>query len=198
MADLQTTIPEDLAPTSGEKAFAAASALGLDWQSLGAPILADVDRIVTALDPVADGALTVAAQPDVPRNVTMTIVDANASSSGVCTVKGFDMFGFALTEVFTWAAAGTQAGTELFATVASAVVSGVAGAAAGDTISIGVGNLIALPKQILTAGAIKLATLGAVPITLDAIGLTPASYVDANGSTYDGSSELKIGYKPGQ
>jgi hypothetical protein len=198
MADLQTTISEDLAPTPAEKAFASAGAEGLEWQSLGAPILADVDRIVAALDPVADGALTVAAQPDVPRNITMTIVDANASSSGVCTVKGLDMAGLALTEVFTWAAAGTQTGTGLFATVTSAVVSGVAGAAAGDTISVGVGNRIAMPKQIATEGAIKLATFGAVPITPDAIGLTPASYVDANGATYDGSSELKIAYKPGQ
>ncbi len=194
----ESTVDETLVPSAADKAYSSASAGGVDWQSLGAPVLADVDRIVTVLNPIADGALTVAAQPDVPRNVTVDIVDADDSSSGTCTVKGTDINGLPLVETFSWTEAGQIVGVELFENVASAVVSDEAGAASGDTITVGVGNLIALPKQIANVEAVKLVTFAAVPVTADAVAATPRSSVDANGATYDGSSELKVAYRPGQ
>ncbi len=193
----ESTVRDDLVPTDLEKAIVRAMAGGVEWVSLGAPVLADVDRIVTALDPIADGALTVAAQPDVPRNLTMTIVDANDSTSGVCTVIGKNFANEVIQEVFPFSAAGASVGSLLFAQVTSAVVSAEAGAASGDTISLGVGDKIALPKQIQTVSAIKLATFGAVPVTLDATGITPTSYVDyGTTGTYDGSAELKVAFRP--
>ena len=69
---------------------------GTESYVLGAPILADDDRIVTSAD-WADGALTIAAHPDVPRNITITVTDANASiTGGTCTVVGVDHAGTAI------------------------------------------------------------------------------------------------------
>jgi hypothetical protein len=196
----ESTVRDDLVPTVAEKAYAQGAAAGVELVSLGAPILADVDRIVAALDPVADGALTIAAQPDVPRNVTVTVTDANDSVTCTCTIRGKDLAGRIIEEVAqtTLGTGKVFAGTKMFAKVDSAVVSGTSGAAAGDTISVGVGDVIALPKPIVNAAAIKHAFFGGAPVTPDAIATGEStSGVDTSGGTYDGSKELRVAYYPG-
>ena len=56
---------------------------------LGTPVVADVDRIVTSTD-MKVGAYTIAAQPDVPRNITVTRTAGDTADTGgtitvVCT-----------------------------------------------------------------------------------------------------------------
>ena len=59
---LEATIPANLVPTAAEKAMNEAHALGLVNAYLGTPALADVDRVVNELDPIADGAMSIIAQ----------------------------------------------------------------------------------------------------------------------------------------
>ena len=195
----EQTVREDLAPTLAEKRLMAGSADGVEWQDLGAPVVADVDRIVVASD-IADGAETIAAQPDVPRNITGTLTDANDSVTSTVTIRGLDIAGRIIEEVMEIAAGVGKVftGTKIFATVTSVVVSGTSGNAAGDTLSIGVGNVIGLPKTINNVQAVKHVWFNGAPVTPDAIAVgTSKSGVDVNGATYDGSKVLKVAYYPG-
>lgn len=195
----ESTVREDLVPTSAEKTLATAAAEGVELVDLGAPVVADPDRIVTASQ-IADGAEAIAAQPDVPRNLTGLLVDSNDSVTSTVTITGLAMDGVEISEVMSIAAGVGKSftGTKIFASVTSVVVSGTSGSAAGDNLTIGVGDVIGLPKRIDNAGAVKYVSLGAVPVTADAIatGLR-TSGVDANGATYDGSKVLRCAFKPG-
>ena len=121
-----------------------------------APITADLVAIVDTLDPIADGALTIIANSlDFPRKLQVRIVDANASiSAGVVTLVGVGVRGQALSQAIPLTG-GTQTvvTTDAFASLTSATVTALAGAAAGDTISIGPGTALGLPgTKTPTAG----------------------------------------------
>ena len=112
------------------------------------PIAAEVISIVAALDPIADGAMLIAAQPDYPRTLRMAIVDANSSiTAGTVTFVGVDINGVVCTEVFNIANGGTlnYDTADAYASVTSVTVAGLVGAAAGDTISVGVRDEFGLP-----------------------------------------------------
>ncbi len=167
---------------------------------LGSPVLADADLIVTVIEP-ANGALVVAAQPDVPRNLTLTTVDANASiSAGTVTVVGKDAQGRTVKEVFNIKTAGTKVGTKIFASVTSATVAGVAGVGAGvDTITVGVGNIIGLPSDIVAESAVKTVLTATAIITPDAVKTGKyTSGVDCNSITYDGAKTITVFYNVGE
>lgn len=121
-----------------------------------APLAAAADNIVAAIDPVADGALTIAAQPDVPRKLTLTIVDADASiSAGIATIVSTGPSGESQTEVVSLTGgSAVKTTTKAHGKIASITVSGVVGAAAGDTLSVGVSAALGLPgrKTPLAAG----------------------------------------------
>lgn len=196
----ESTVRDDLTPSMAEKAFAGAAADGVELVELGAPIAALATRIVAALDPVADGALSIAGQPDVPRNITVTVVDANDSVSCITTVRGRDIAGNVVEEVAVTAlgAGKSFVGTKIMAQVDSAVVTGTTGAAGGDTVSVGVGDVIGLPKAIANPVAVKHTWLDGVPITPDAIAVGAISGIDTNGGTYDGSKLMRAAYRPGE
>ena len=169
-------------------------------QSLGAPVVADPDRIVTS-EAFEDGTLTLAAQPDVPRNLTVTVTDANASiTAGLVTVTGITPQGETVTEAFDIADSLTHTGAIVFAVVSSVVVSNEAGSAAGstDTITIGVGNVIGLSSPIDTSAAVKHVYLGGARVASPTIARGPnTSGVDVSASTYNGTKELVVFYAPG-
>jgi len=165
---------------------------------LGAPILADVDRIVTSAD-WADGALSVAAQPDVPRNVTVNVTDANASiTGGTCTIVGTDHLGRAVTEVMDITDGLTFTGTKIFASVTSATIADTAGSAASgtDLITIGVGNVIGVPFDLTASTEVKHSYLGGTRLTATVTTGISLSGVDASSGTYDGSKMLHVYVKP--
>lgn len=196
----EATVHEDLVPTIGEKAFSAAAAAGVELAELGAPALADVDRIVTSVDPVADATQTIAAQPDVPRNVTVTITDANDGVTTTTTIRGKDLAGRDIVEVAqtTLGVGKSFVGTKMFAKIDSVVSSGTTGAAAGDTITVGIGDVIALAKPIANAAAVKHVFFNGAPVTPDAIATGEStSGVNASGGTYDGAKVLRAAYRPG-
>lgn len=165
---------------------------------LGTPILADVDRVVTAVD-WGDGALTIAAQPDVPRNLTATLTDANASiTAGLLTIVGEDPVGRAVTETLTLPTL-TLTGTKIFAKVTSATISGTAGSvdAGSDQLVIGVGNVIGTPFDLTASTEVKHAYLGGTRQASPTIATgISTSGVNASAGTYDGSKLLHVIVKP--
>lgn len=160
---------------------------------LGAPVVADVDRIVTSVD-MKVGSYTVAAQPDVPRNITVTATAVGtADTMGTITVTGTNVFNQTITEVLTPVAGSTVAGAKAFKTVTSVVGAGwVIDASEGtkDTVTVGVGSVIGLPFKILT-GDCLLSILGtAIIVPTVAVGAVESCTVDASSGTYNGSKAL--------
>lgn len=194
MGQQYTLSPEEYAriPNAEEASLLSKSQGGIDSVFMGAPILADVDRIVTSAN-WADGALTVAAQPDVPRNVTVTLTDADDSVSGVCTIIGTDIRGRTITEVQTVVAGVGKAftGTKIFASVTSATISGTSGAAAGtDVVTVGVGNVIGTAMDLDSVAVVRAAYLGGTKLTPTLTTGESLSGLDASAGTYDGSKML--------
>jgi hypothetical protein len=130
-----------------------------------APIAADDVTIVADIDindhsgydkaaEAEGGALTlaaIAARVVMPRNLIVTVTDADSSiaSGGKCTVFGIDANGVATKEVFNiGAGTATYTGNVAFAQVTKAVVWGFTAAEVTnveDNIKIGVGDKIGLP-----------------------------------------------------
>ena len=166
---------------------------------LGTPVVAAANRLVAILDPVASGTLTIIAQPDVPRNVTITITDANDSASGKVVLTGKDVQNRTITDTFNFGG-GTKVftSTKIYATLTTAVVSGVAGAASGDTIQVGIGNVIGLPSDISATTAVTYSSLNSVPVTPDAIAVGQStSGVNVSGATYNGTKIMRVAYNTG-
>ena len=161
---------------------------------LGMPVVLDDNRIVTVVD-WADSTLTIAAQPDVPRNLTVALTDANDSVTGLLTITGKDYKGRVIGESMQPLGDGngkTLLGTKIFAEVTSCVITGTAGALGGtDQLIIGVGDVIGVPYDLLHANAVAFCWLGATKVTPDAVAIGEStSGIDANGGTYDGAKWL--------
>ena len=108
---------------------------------------ADLVSIVATLDPVADGALVLASQPVVPCKLQIRIIDGDSSiSAGTVDLVGVGPSGEGVTQSIPLTG-GTQTVTTAgaYATLTSATVVGVVGAAAGDSISIGASAHLGLP-----------------------------------------------------
>jgi len=163
---------------------------------MGAPVALDDNRIVIAVD-WPTGALTcsLAAQPDVPRNITIALTDTDNSCTGTLTVTGLDPAGRTITEVLTpnvTAGVGkTLTGTKIFAYITSAKVAGGAGFGSGDQFIIGVGNVIGLPIDISWAASVIHVFLAAVYVSSPAVSTgVSLSGIDINTSTYNGSKVM--------
>jgi len=172
-------------------------------EDLGAPALAATDTIVANVAPTTGTqALTVQAQPDTPRNITVTLTDANSSiTGGTCTVVGLDPQGRAVTEVLNFASAKTLTGTKIFKSVTSATVAGITGTITGgsaDMIKVGCGNVIGLANDIVNTSAVKHVQFANARIASPTLAAGKStSGVDVSGSTYDGSKRLSVIYQPG-
>jgi hypothetical protein len=113
-------------------------------ESVTFPADTDADRIVDGADisSTADGdTLTIAAQPDVPRNLTMTVTDASGNITNMSViVRGTDKDGMALEETLHYAKGqGVITGKEYFKTVNQVEVDQIDGNTSGETLDIGIG-----------------------------------------------------------
>jgi len=166
--------------------------------SLGAPVAEDVDRIVTSVD-MKVGAYTIAAQPDIARNITVTrtVVDA-ADTPGTIIVTGTNIAGDIISEVITPGAHGiTVYGTKAFKTVASVVGAGWAkGGTTADTIEVGVGKALGVPVTMSAQADCVLGVLGtaitAVTVAVGTPATLEASTVDMSTGTYNGSKRALV------
>ena len=140
--------------------------------ALGSPVVDDVDRIVTSPD-MKVGAYAIAAQPDVPRNITVTQTAGDTEdTNGTIVIVGTDIAGNEITETITPNAGETVAGAKAFKTVTS--VTGVGWVIDGteetnDTITVGVGSLIGLPyllpaDSLVIAGTLNGTREAALPV----------------------------------
>jgi len=101
---------------------------------------------LTAAPPIVCG---IAAQPDVPRNITITITDGDASISAFqIDVVGVNAKGQAATEQFLFAGGLVQTGNVAWATITSITVTSITGDNAGDILDVGIGIKLGLSNEI--------------------------------------------------
>lgn len=100
-----------------------------------------------SLNGIADGGTASGiVQPKTPRNVTMTITDANAGISAfsiTCAGKAPD--GTTISETFVFAGGLVQVGSKVFASVTSWTVNSIVGDGAGDVLDTGYGSKLGVP-----------------------------------------------------
>lgn len=167
--------------------------------NLGAPVVADVDRIVTTTNMV-NSTYTIAAQPDVPRNITVTATAVDtADTMGTITIDGTDYQDNVIQEVITPAAGSTVAGALAFKTVTAVTGAGWAidgVEASNDTITVGVGNELGLPLALDLTTEMMLGILGTAITAHNPTVGDPATIsettIDMSAGTYDGSKEALI------
>lgn len=152
-----------------------------------APITAAVNTLVTAIAITlnSEQTHTLAAQPDVCRNVTMNLVDANTSISGItAVVRGLDYWGNPITERLTKAGGtGQVVGAMLFSQIDSIKTTATGSSAAGDTVAFGIGTKLGLPVRLGDSSDVKFKretanqdTTGVIAINADG----SASWLPAN------------------
>jgi hypothetical protein len=116
------------------------------------PLANDVDYIVDGYLPVVGSVqtTTILNQPDVPRVLTVTLTDANASIGSIAVfIYGRDYWNNAVKEIHRLRSTGTTEGLIGFRYVAQ-VLSVTTGVVTGgaDTIEVGIGEGLALPVRI--------------------------------------------------
>lgn len=177
----------------------------MDIAYLGNPIAALTTRYVVSVN-LTNIAFTLANQPDVPRNVTIQVVDTTPSiNAGTITVAGLDVAGVPTLEVFTFpatpAASRTFTGVVMHAQIISITAANVSvlGGAGDETITVGCGTVIALPNPIATAAAVKHVWLNNVKVTSPVIAVgNQMSGVDASASGYTNAKQLQVLYNLSQ
>jgi hypothetical protein len=169
----------------------------LHCYDLGTPVVADADRYVTSTN-MKVGAYTVAAQPDVPRNVTVTNATGGgaADTLGTITVTGTNYLDEEISEVITPEAAAAVSGTKAFKTITSIVGEGWVIDTTADTITVGCGNELGLPFILEAAADVPFGVLGGTMLACAATVTDPAtlegSTVDMSAGTYDGSKLAQV------
>jgi hypothetical protein len=187
-------------PSVEEEEFIHQAMTGALSVFMGTPVVADTDRIVTTVL-FANGTLSIAAQPDCPRNVTATLTDADDSVVGTLTITGKDPMGRTIVEVMSPDGEGagkTLTGTKIFAKIDSVMISGASGGEADvDMLVVGVGTVIGLPVDLPADDGVRHVFLGgarqATPTV--AIGIS-TSGIDASAGTYNGAKVLHAFVQP--
>ncbi len=150
---------------------------------------ASTTYVVASVD-IANGTQTIAAQPDYPRTITITVTNTHSDiTAGIVTVTGLDLNGQPSVETLDLSSAFTLTGTHIFASVTSVVVTGLLGATAGDTIAVGIGDTCQL-----TYGRSTLinATVGSGAGTVGKY-----QFIDNNTGTTTNLAELKAAIAAG-
>lgn len=116
---------------------------GYVWYT--APIAAELVSI-NAAAVAANGARTIAGQPDYPRTLQIRQVIVTAITAGILTLVGVNNLGETITKEYSLVASSTRTvvTNEAWARVTSATVSGLVGGGDG-TLGIGVGAALGLP-----------------------------------------------------
>lgn len=130
-------------------------------------------RLVTGLISIRGSAGTVAfGQNSAPVNIwnpttlvahNVTITSAGDDSGGTFTVRGYDIYGYPLTETITGAAAGTAAGKKAFKYIASITP---AGTLSGSNVSAGYGTVTGLPFRADAGGYLVYTNSAAITTSL--------------------------------
>lgn len=164
--------------------------------SLGTPVAADDNLIVTIANMKNTTTYTIAAQPDVCRRLSFThaTVAAGADTLGTLAVIGTDFDGYAISETVTPLADTTVYSTKAYASVASIIGTGWVIAGGNDTIIVGVDARLGLPYDISGSLSVLLGIVGTAIIapTSYAGGTKEKSMVDISSGTFDGSKSVFV------
>jgi hypothetical protein len=178
----------------------------LEHQLIDSPILASTNRIKTTYAGATSAAIVTltsfTAQPDVPRNITITPTGTTGDVEAcVIVVNGTNFFGDAISENFTFLADAStaQTGSKAFKTVTSVVwpANCESGSFAATWI-IGVGSKLGLKRcmDLTGGGDIAWTSLGGVKETTLGIGVGHASAIESNtitpNGTMDGSKDVDV------
>ena len=167
--------------------------------NLGTPVVADIDRIVTTTN-MKVGTYTIAAQPDVARNITVTATaGGTADTMGKITVAGTNSDGVSISEEIIPVAGSTVVGAKAFKTVTSVTGSGwvINGTTpVNDTIVVGVGAVLGLPIALSAATQIVMGILGTAIVAHTPVVTNPVTLcgttIDMSSGTYNGSKAALI------
>jgi len=155
-----------------------------DLATVPAPV-ADDDKVVVQTT-MKNGSYTVAASPDVPCNVTVTVAAvAGADTPGIITVTGLNPHNVAISEVLTPVAGSTVVGVCIFESISSVIGSGYTAVSTADNIKVGVGTLTGLKYKVVWE-AQNLAT-GDFPVEIQSL---------ANSPLYTPGDEIWLDYSP--
>lgn len=167
--------------------------------SLGTPIAADDDRIVVIGNGTMKvGDYTLSAQPDVPRNVTVTHTSTGTTDTlGTITVTGTDVNDEVISEEITPVADSAVSGLKAFKTITAVTGAGwdIDGVeATADTVTVGVGDALGLPVVIALATSILMGFVGLAPIVPVVLANAAISNCTANltTGTYDGTKVVLV------
>lgn len=114
-------------------------------------LAASANHVVAAqaLNVATPIACLIAAQPDVPRNITITITDGDVSISAFqIDIVGVNAKGQAATEQFLFAGGLVQTGNVAWATITSVTVTSITGAGVGDVLDVGIGIKLGFSDEI--------------------------------------------------
>ena len=128
--------------------------------------------------------------PDVPRVATLTMTDVT-SPSGVGTITGL-VRGVSTTDAITLVAGGTATGVKPFDTITNINIP--SGVSSDDTVSVGIGDILGLPKEInLTADVYKKKVNNA-DATSELSGKVNATYGTVDCATIVANEETTLWY----
>lgn len=172
----------------------------VEKQTISIPLLANTTRLkaLTATSAsVTTNISTFLAQPDVPRNITITTGGTTTDcKAATVTVTGTNIFGATITEGLSVTAdqAGTSTGAKAFRSISQVSVPAQDGA--GCTYSIGVGNALGLKRCMEKAGHLLMSTFNGVYESTRATCVADNDEVEKNtctiNGTLDGAKDVEI------
>jgi hypothetical protein len=191
---------------TGHVLYLAADALAAETTTIVADL--DIDDVAgyDAATEELGGKRTLAAiatRLEVPRNVVITVTDANASiTAGNISVSGLNASGYPIREVFTiTSGAGTVTftGNEAFSEVSAVTCWGFVGCTnVDDNIKVGIGNKIGLPmgKDCQLIDVFKVHhDAAAEAVLVSGINRTYGTYTGTNAAGADHNMEIWYTYK---
>lgn len=162
----------------------------LDHQTIANPAAASATALLSgaAANNGTATTLSPSAQPDVPRNVTITPAGTTANvGAGSAVVSGTNIYGKAITESISISSAQSTAstGSKAFASVSSVVFPATTGS--GVTVSVGTGSKLGLLRCLNNAGDLAWSEFGGAFETTRGTMAASATAVESNTFTANGS-----------
>jgi len=176
----------------------------IEKQTILIPVVADPNRVLTTdAGPISAAAVeitTFTAQPDVPRNITITPTGTTTDvESCAIVVTGTNFFGASITDTITFSANASAlvSGVKAFASVTSVAfpASCESGGFAATWI-VGVGDVLGMKRCMDVAGHVMFATLdgsyeGTRPTCIADADEVEKNTCDING-TLDGAKDVEL------
>jgi len=128
--------------------------------------------------------------PDVPRVVSITATN-NSTPTGIVTITGL-VRGVSTTDAITIVASGTATGVKPFDTITNINIP--SGVSADDSVSVGIGDILGLPKEINLTTDVYKKKVNNEDKTSEISGNVNATYGTVDCATIVANSEITLWY----